>query len=262
MSSFNEPNAKPQVSDSLDVPAAKRARAGPDLKIVVDDGELEVRSQILEFASPVFAKMLNSAMTEGSGTSIKLPGKNKSELEAFCNSLHICSMRPLTKENAMFLAQWADEYQIDALKNQCEEFLIEHLPVDAAAFQHAVKYGLQKRTKQCLDQMKEKLEDHVNDLQILIGRECQEHLAELWPLILQKAGLQDFPMPPSAHLESMWPFLAEAIAKTRRLEKMERDRRDMRDWPSQLFYRMPPRVDKRAWARNFLQEKLQALGAS
>ena len=82
---------------SSDEPAAKRARAGPDLKIVVDDGELEVRSQILEFASPVFANMLNSAMKEGSGTSIKLPGKNKSELEAFYNSLHICSMKPLTR---------------------------------------------------------------------------------------------------------------------------------------------------------------------
>ena len=241
-----------------DEPAAKRARAGPDLKIVVDDGEFEVRSQILELASPVFANMLNSAMKEGSGTSIKLPGKNKSELETFYNSLHICTMKPLTKENAKFLAQWADEYQVDALKNQCEEFLMEHLPADAFGFQHAVKCNLKKRTQQCLDVMKEKLEDHVNDLRVLVGRECQEHLAHLWPLILQKADLQDFPMPSPDHLETMWPFLAQAVAQTCRIENLTSD---MRTWPVELFNILPggrDRPDQKA--QTFLVNRLKAHG--
>ena len=45
-------------------PATKRLRTGRVLTVVVDDGELEVHSAILERASPVFAGMLNSTMKE------------------------------------------------------------------------------------------------------------------------------------------------------------------------------------------------------
>ena len=135
------------------------------------------------------------------------------------------------------------------------------MPVDAAGFQHAVKYGLQKRTKQCLDQMKEKLEDHVNDLQILVGRECQEHLAQLWPLILRKAGVQaDLPMPPPDHLESMWPFLARAVTTTPKANRFESLQFAMRTWPQQLYYFLPSSGNCKERAKSFLADKLLSQG--
>ena len=251
---------------SSNEPTAKRARAGPDLKIVVDDGELEVHSLILELASPVFAKMLNSAMKEGSQTSITLPGKSKSELEAFYNSLHPGIDQPLTKESAMFLAQWADEYQTDVLKKQCDDFLVAHVAVDAAALQHSVMCNLKKRTQQCVDQMKDKFEHHLNDLRILFEKDCQEHLAQLWPLILQKAGIQDFPMPPPSHLASTWPFLEKAVTsapKANRLEaRLDVLQRDMHTWPREIFHHLPAsdQADREGFL--WLYERLKSRGIS
>ena len=57
--------------------------------------ELEVHSVILELASPVFASMLSSAMKEGTGDSIHLPGKCKSELESFYKALQLCTMEEM-----------------------------------------------------------------------------------------------------------------------------------------------------------------------
>ena len=50
---------------------------------------------ILELASPVFASMLSSAMKEGTGEAISLPGKCKSELESFYKGLQLCNMEEM-----------------------------------------------------------------------------------------------------------------------------------------------------------------------
>ncbi|CAK9017596.1 unnamed protein product [Durusdinium trenchii] len=241
-------------------PPAKRARVEPDLKILVDDGEVEVHSLILELASPVFAKMLSSAMKEGTGTSIQLPGKRKSELEKFYKALQLYTMEPLTQESAMFLTQWADEYQIDALKEKCEDFLVAKVPVDGVGLQHAVKYGLQRRTRQCLDIMKEKLEDHVHHLQVLTTRECQEHLTQLWPLILQKAGVKFFPLPPPAHLESMWPFLAQAVVSWPKACRLQTLEADLATWPNKLRNFLPMTNSVHERAKGWVLEKLRTHG--
>ena len=166
-------------------PPSKRARAGPDLKIILDDGELEVHALILELASPVFASMLCSDMKEGSENLVRLPGKIKTEFQTFYKALQLYSMEALTPSTALSLATWADEYQVEALKSKCDDFLISQ-PVDAIALQHAVKYRLEKRTRQCLNEMKANIECHVDDLKVLTG--SREHLKEIWPLICSKAG--------------------------------------------------------------------------
>ena len=200
---------------------AKRPRAVPDLTIAVDDGELEVHSIILELASPVFAGMLNSDMKEGHGARIQLPGKCKSELEAFYKSLQLYTMEPLTLESVAFLTKWADEYQIDALKGKCEAFLISNAPVGGPGLLFAVKYGLHDRTKQCLNAMKSNVEEHIEDLRVLTAKDCQQYLQEFWPLILSKAGLTvgTVDLPPPEHVASMWPFLVQAVRYKLRSER-------------------------------------------
>ncbi|CAE7041889.1 bath-38 [Symbiodinium sp. CCMP2592] len=240
----------------------KRSRAGPDLTIAVDDGELEVHSIILQLASPVFQGMLNSDMKEGRGARIQLPGKCKSQLEAFYKSLQLCTMEPLTLENVAFLTQWADEYQIEALKGKCEAFLISNAPIDGPGLQFAVKYGLHDRTKQCLNAMKSNVEEHIVDLRVLTTKDCQEYLQEFWPLILSKAGFiaGGMDLPPPEHVASMWPFLVRAVRWQPKVVHLGRILRELPSLPEALYTAMPSgaRVDCRA--RDLAADRLRNVG--
>ena len=194
-------------------PSAKRPKIpDPDLKIVVDDGELDVHSLLLQLASPVFASMLNSEMQEGMAKSISLPNKTKGELEMFYKSLLFFKQEALTPEIATCLLKWADEYLIEHLKANCEQFLLSQ-PVNAQGLQLAVKYGLSKRTRQCLNQFQRDLVKHVDDLVVLTGPEGEEYMKELWPLLIRKAGLKvhKVPFPHMEHLPAIWPFLSELV---------------------------------------------------
>ena len=200
---------------------AKRRRYEPDLTIAVDDGELEVHSLILVMTSPVFAGMLNSPMKEGHGERIQLPGKCKSELEVFYRCLEPCTTQPLGLDSVAFLICWADEYQVQALKDKCEAFLMSNASVDGPGLQFAVKYGLHDRTKQCLTAMKSNVQEHIEDLRVLTAKDCQQYLQEFWPLILSKAGLTvgTVDLPPPEHVASMWPFLVQAVRYKLRSER-------------------------------------------
>eukprot|EP00434_Breviolum_minutum_P013228 symbB.v1.2.011653.t6/scaffold789.1/size230748/14 len=223
-------------------PAKRPKIADPDLKIVVDDGELDVHSLLLQLASPVFASMLNSEMQEGMTNSISLPGKTKGELEMFYKSLQVSTEEALTPEIATCLVKWADEYQIENLKTKCEQFLLSQ-PVNAQGLQLAVKYGLSKRTTQCLNQFKEDLVKHVDDIVVLTGREGEEYMKDLWPLIIRKAGL-DLPLPEMEHLPVIWPFLSAAVkgkAGSEQLATLQADSRrlqtlktNVKTWPDQI----------------------------
>eukprot|EP00438_Fugacium_kawagutii_P007542 Skav228225 [mRNA] locus=scaffold43:336940:337695:- [translate_table: standard] len=231
--------------------AKRAARAPPDLKIVVDDGELEVHSVILELASPVFASMLGSTFVEGlSGGSIQLPGKCKSELESFYKALQLCTMEVLTVASAVFLSKWADEYQVDALRTKCEDYLIASQPIDGPALQHAVKYRLSRRTHQCLNVMKGNIPQYVSDLHVLASRECEEHLKVFWPLILKAADLPLTEIPAAEHLTSMWPFVARAVKLQVKASRLERLEAEVITWPNALYGLMPAtsKADERARA--------------
>ncbi|CAE7215346.1 unnamed protein product [Symbiodinium natans] len=243
--------------DSQELPT-KRARVGPDLKITVDDGELEVHSLILELASPVFASMLNSSMKEGYGATIDLPGKRKRELETFYKSLQLCSMEPLTKETARFLTQWADEYQVDPLKAKCDEFLMG-APVDGPALQFAVKYGLPRRTKQCLDIMKTDLAQNIHQLHVLTDKDCVQHLADFWPLIIRQAGVPSMAMPAPEVLKSMWPFLAQAVRCTPQAVKFAILEKELKTFPGKLYNHLPSSSQSDRKGEMWMTEQLQRL---
>jgi len=217
---------------------AKRAKSDPDLKIIVDDGEVMVHSLILMLASPVFDRMLSSSMREGSGAEARLPGKTEVEFSTFYKSLQLNTMEPLTPESATFLCRWADEYQIDALKSKCEQHLIQFAPVDSASLKHAVTYKLQERAAQCVDVMKKDVAKYLDELRTLAdeGMGMVEHLQAVWPIICEKAEIISIvEMPAPDVVRAMWPFLAAAVrarAKERVLRKL---RADARAWPNELM---------------------------
>ena len=224
----------------------KRWKSEPDLKVVADDGEVMVHSLILMLASPIFEAMLKSPMQEGSAREIRLHGKTTHELAWFYKSLQTSTMVPLTKDIAMFLTRWADEYQMETLKNMCEDYLVSTVPVDASSLKHAVMYNLQKRSLQCITTMKQDVPKYADDLRVLAEAGASEHLQEVWPALCLHAGVQAFPMPSSHEVTCMWPFLVAAVEAYKRAhdhEKAARDfdrlRADAETWPHEAFTTLP-----------------------
>ena len=250
------------AEDSL-LRVPKRPKNQTDVKIVVGDGEVEVHSVILILASPVFEKMLSSCMHEGSATEITLPGKKRSEFVTFYKALQLYSMEPLTEDSATFLSCWADEYQIEALKTKCEEYLVSSVPVDSSSLKHAMTYRMHKRVTQCVDTMKKDVVKYLDELGDLTEENTKEYMQVVWPALCEQAGIRLFPMPAPDQVHAMWPFLAVAV----RLSKcaasaaaLDRLRRDANHWAHQLQtslsgHEVPIVIKNRA--RVFIVEKLK-----
>ena len=83
------------MSDMVN-PPSKRARAGPDLKIILDDGDLEVHGIVLYLASVGFANMLDIlSWNQGLAKSLRPPGKARAEFQTFYKALQFnCGSNP------------------------------------------------------------------------------------------------------------------------------------------------------------------------
>eukprot|EP00971_Amphidinium_carterae_P240501 4774499-Amphidinium_carterae.1 len=87
-------------------------------------------------------------MAEAQTKEISLPGKKKEEFQVFMNAIEPLSKLKLTEENADFLARWADEYDVEGLKERCDKKLLLR-PVTVANLQHALECNLQRCTEKC-----------------------------------------------------------------------------------------------------------------
>merc|ERR550514_1862255 len=96
-------------------------------------------------------------MTEQRQKAITLQEKKKEEFRDFLAAIQPSSTLELTKEKALCLSEYANEYQTEGLKQRCEEFLILNVPVDLDALRHAITHNLIRRTRQCLDSLGENL---------------------------------------------------------------------------------------------------------
>ena len=201
-------------------PRAKRNRTSPDLKIRLEDGNVQVHALVLYLASPWFAGMLDllQAQPESQEKSIQLTGKTTEEFKLFYNSLQLATMQDLTPSTANVLLKFADEYRVEELKAKCDDFLTTQA-VDGKALQNAIQYKLEKRTEQCINHMLMDIESHVYELKAITA--SQKHLEKFWPWICRKAGLHmEVGLPPAEHVKSMWSFIAAAI-----IEKVARAER-------------------------------------
>jgi hypothetical protein len=208
-------------------PAKQPFSVEPDLRVEFDDDFLDdtdatvvnVHSLVLMLASPVFKQMLTTDMNERQRREIKLPGKDPDEFRDFVDSLQLCTAKPLTHESALRLSTWADEYQVDALKEKCEDYLMKFMITSssfARDYEHAVRHNLTRWAQKCLAAAKEELPRFLAkdaNCGILLGDDLT--VQKIWPTVCEKTGLAFFSStwsaPPAEHVRSMWPILRKAL---------------------------------------------------
>ena len=99
-----------------------------DVVLVVEDRRFHVHRNILALWSPVFETMFTSEFQEKRKDEILLPGKKANEIHELLLMIYPNvtgkAWITITQENCHFLARLAQEYQIDAIFQQCEEFLV------------------------------------------------------------------------------------------------------------------------------------------
>ena len=102
-----------------------------DVVLNVERQKFHVHRFVLAMWSPVFKKMFTSEFTEEKRNlySVPLPGKKASAIKELLLIIYPTvsekRWKTVTNENYHFLFELADEYEMDAMKQKCEEFLIE-----------------------------------------------------------------------------------------------------------------------------------------
>lgn len=100
-----------------------------DIVLVVEDQKFHVHRSTLSIWSPVFETMFTSMFKEKNMYEIPLPGKKASEIKELLLIIYPTvsktGWKSVTNENYHFLTELADEYQMDAIKQRCEDFLVE-----------------------------------------------------------------------------------------------------------------------------------------
>ena len=102
-----------------------------DIVLVVEDQRFYVHRNILALWSPVFEKMFSAAFQEKTKEEIPLPGKKANEIKELLLMIYPnVTGKPwvrITHGNCYFLAKLAQEYHIDAIGRQCEDFLVDKM---------------------------------------------------------------------------------------------------------------------------------------
>ena len=143
--------------------------------LVVEEERLYVHRAMLALSSPVFEKMFTSEFQEEKNKNkneIPLPGKSSTEFKELLLMIHVfplASEKQITKENCYFLVKLAHEYQIYAIVQKCEDFIVVKLetkPKDGilANLVFAQTYKLEKLRRAIVDQAHNlKLEELKHD---------------------------------------------------------------------------------------------------
>ena len=99
-----------------------------DAVLVVEEERLHVHRAVLAIASPVFEKMFSSDFQEKDKKEIPLPGKSSTEVKELLSLIYpFASEKQITEENCYFLVELAHEYQIDAIVEKCEDYIVAEL---------------------------------------------------------------------------------------------------------------------------------------
>lgn len=100
-----------------------------DVVLVVEEQKFHVHRSTLSMWSPVFETMFKSKFKERNMNEIPLPGKKASEIAELLLIIYPTvpqrGWRSVTNENCYFLVVLAEEYQMDAIKQKCEDFLVQ-----------------------------------------------------------------------------------------------------------------------------------------
>ena len=143
-------------------PAAKRAKtevpeatatAEEVSDVLLDFGgdTMPVGSQLLRLASPVFNRMLVSGMKEAQQSIIKVEVASKKDFKIFYDLLEPFSWSndKISEASVDALLAISDYYQVDVVKQGCEQFLLD-LPATGDRLLQAHKHGLNKLYQSCI----------------------------------------------------------------------------------------------------------------
>uniref|UniRef100_A0A914PBH9 BTB domain-containing protein n=1 Tax=Panagrolaimus davidi TaxID=227884 RepID=A0A914PBH9_9BILA len=134
------------------------SEADKNVSIVIDgENELKAHECVLKRRSSKFAKLLNVKPEPGTTSDVeaKIVIKNKSfdtVKEAIMYCYDIRNSDTLTSENAANILVFADEYEIQDLKENMEEFCIENLSVSNACLfaNSSITAKSEKLKRECL----------------------------------------------------------------------------------------------------------------
>lgn len=100
-----------------------------DVVLVVEDQKFHVHRFVLALWSPVFKMMFTSEFREKRLCEIPLPDKKASEIKKLLLIIYPTvsekGWESVTNDNCYFLFKLADEYQMDTIKQRCEDFLVK-----------------------------------------------------------------------------------------------------------------------------------------
>ncbi|CAE7821290.1 bath-38, partial [Symbiodinium sp. KB8] len=141
----------PKKVDFQVPPATATSEEVSDLLLDFGGDTMPAVSQLLRLASPVFNRMLVSNMKEAQKSIIKVEVASKTEFKIFYDLLEPCSWSKdkISKANVDALLAISDYYQVDVVKQGCEQFLLG-LPATGDRLLQAHKHGLNKQYQRCI----------------------------------------------------------------------------------------------------------------
>ena len=127
---------------------------------------MPANSALLRLASPVFNRMFASGMKEAQQGVIKVDVASKKEFITFYNLLGPWSWNrdKVTEANVDSLLAISGYYQVEIMKQACEDLLLT-LPPTGARLLQAKKHGLNRQYLKCVDAMAKR--STRNDLEML-----------------------------------------------------------------------------------------------
>ena len=100
-----------------------------DVVLVVEGEKLHVHRAVLALCSPVFETMLTSEFQEKEKKEISLPGKKANEVKELLQVIYPTIERKppdeIKEENCHYLLILAQEYQMAAITQRCEDFIVK-----------------------------------------------------------------------------------------------------------------------------------------
>ncbi|XP_062580286.1 BTB and MATH domain-containing protein 38-like [Saccostrea cucullata] len=126
-----------------------------DLTLVISGTPLHVHKQYLAEWSPVWRQLFLEECSSPQGLrEILMPDKNLQEVTELLHCIY-STQKPISDTNVKFLLQLSDEFQINRVKERCEQFLINQ-DRSLGILVLAEKYNLRSLYKQCMEYAKTK----------------------------------------------------------------------------------------------------------
>ena len=95
-----------------------------DVVLLVEGQKIHVHRLMLSMCSPVFSRMFSAEFKEKDAEEIPLPGKKAAEIREMLLVSYPSFCKRVTDNNLDFLLPLAREYQMTALTQKCEDYLL------------------------------------------------------------------------------------------------------------------------------------------